>query len=549
MLNRKSDSAKPRTFAAISLDAGDTYLAVFDFLPGADRPRFASLENPPFEDLKARLSELSGYYRETGIDLERWIDLPGLGAHLASSDVPGELAGATPDQQRAGALAALGLDESCAADSAVAAVVRDGACHAAAVLLADVDSWAEALGTDSFSLVARAHALEALLSAAHPEAADGPVLAIDVGRSTVAAFARTATGRVCHVQFDTSQLVPTAGHLAPAVVHDAALVAAIASVREHLADHGEHPDGFGTLFIAGTALSEFDARATLARLSGPENRQRILPLKSASAVTFPSESESDRERARNVLSLEHGLSAVFGLAAVAASRGDCPIVSGTTHSPLDSSPSGSILHRLLAATRSQVVATALWSLPILLIAACIHLVGISRRSAANEAFADERRQSAVYAQFAVERAAVETKLRHQKTVVETVDRERSRQAIPIAIVDDVLACYRLIPPPPGATPSIANRTTFTSISWSGSIVTIAGSTTYQENAREFARALGEYRTGGTFSAVTPEIAEVVPRTVANEEPPAPSYTFTITATYEPAPAAAVAPQNGGPRAQ
>lgn len=531
MTYRKSDSV--RVVACIALDAGDVYLGVFELRSGTSRPRFVSVENPAFESLVSRLAELKASY-DTPVEV--WADLPGLGAHLASSDVPGELAGAAAEQQMAGALSAIGLDEHGAEDSAVSAVLRDGTCHAAAVLRSVVEQWTESVGTDDFRLVARAHALEALVALAHAE--PGALLALDIGRSTVAAFARTATGRICHVQFDTDQLVPEAERLDAAVVHESALAGAVSSLREHLADCGEHPDAFPIIFVAGTAMRTFDARAALGRICGEEAERTVVELKAASALAFSSETSADRDRARDVLAIEHGLSAVFGLAAAAAAAVPIPAVSGRPPEPVVRAASA-----LGAATRSRTVASLVWALPLLVVAGVIHAVAVYTRSGAEQRYAHERQQAAIYAVFALERAALETKLRHQRTVIETVDRERARQPVPIAVIDDVLACYQRIGAPPAATPSIPNRTSFASIEWSGSQVTVTGSTTYQENARRFAEELGRYADGGRFSSVTPKVLEVLARPVANEPAAPPTYTFTVTATYEPAPAATA--QNGG----
>lgn len=553
----KKNSFPHRSIIAVSQEGDVAPIILVD----ASTPGSAGLvskEPVATVDVVERVSDFREELARAGARPEVWIDMSGHHVYTTTVPVPSALHSADPDVQISGALSAASLDPASAPDMTVRAVVVGGRCHIAAAPTESLGPWEAALEGGAGHLVPRGVGLMRLLERAHgPDIALGTTLAIGVTGDTLSCVLMSDGLAVAVLQWSLQQLasgsVARLGRSAPPIVdsREEAVLGpitdeALARLRDHLVELSVDPARLDRAYLTGSHCKAPSVAAAIRYVYGAE--LPIEPLCAARAIDMATDTDEQKERAREILDDEHRLSSLFGVIATAVSSEPSPVFTNVDESAV-AEPKRSLLP-LAAIGRSALLPVGLWAAIVCGVFVGLHAYVVRQVADANAALARENAEAAEFHRYALERAEKEAQARHQRAVLLLVDRERAGQPVPIELLSDLLACYRQVPPPPPVAGGPRSELSFTLVGWNRASrkATISGTTNYQENARALARILGDHRGAAAFTDLVPEIAEIPGKATAEDPDPWPTYTFTFTTTYasDSVPAPQPAPQQPTP---
>lgn len=544
----KKYSLPHRSIITVSQE-GDVARIILSDATDPGSPRHVSEERLATSSVIDRVVELRDEMTRVGARPEVWIDVGGHLVYTTTVPVPASMHDARHEVQVAGALTAASLDPASAPDTSVRAVVVGGRCHVAATPTESLGVWESALEGGDGHLVPRAVGLWRLLERSHhAEVAVGTTLAMSVTGDTLAAVWMSDGVPVAVMQWSLEQLasgsIARHGRSAPPELEsrEEAVLGpvtdeALARLRDHLVELSVGPARLDRVYLTGSHCKVPSVAAAIRYVYGAD--LRIEPLCAARAIEMATDTDEQKQRAREILDDEHRLSSLFGVIATAVCPDPSPVFSNVTESPV-AEPKWN-LYPLAALGRSALLPVGLWTAVVLSVFVGLHFYVVRQVADANAVLARENEQAAEFHRYALERAEKEAQARHQRAVLVLVDRERAGQPVPIELLSDLLACYRQVPPPPPVAGGPRSELSFSLVAWNRKSrqATISGTTNYQENARALARILGNHRGAAAFSSLIPEIAEVAGKVTADDPNPWPTYTFTFTATYtsgsEPAP--------------
>jgi hypothetical protein len=510
------------------------------------------------EDAIARVRELADTAANAHIDFSVWEPLEGSDAAAITVPVDLELRGAGEEKQAQACLArtpwsdAVILDE----DLYIEYLARSHRIHFAAVRGAILDARERQLEGLPVVQSPLSHALVALLDRAHPEVfmAKGPMtLAILCLPRSLAAVVAARGELLLVTQFDLTQLILgeasslREGQAAPfnyrrqmpqtsaeleTLVYHRVLESAFEHVRRILLEKGENPEALRRVYFAGEAVATYEVADYLSEVHGPA--LEIRPILATKVCQMFANSEEEREQARHIVANEALYASAFAMLAMAMSMKP---VAFQTAVPEPANPSRASL-RTPAALSSPSVLVGLGSALFLFVVCFMSYFWYLGFQIDDDraAYAQEEKQREIYREYGAKRAELEGRAAHIRELVRLVDSERQRQRVPLEVTDDIDRAMRSIPGvnSPGDPRS---RLEWQALTFDGRTVTVTGTARYRDNAVAFGEALGALDERKTFTGVDTKWRERgLP---ASEETPEGdvTYDFTITATFNPQPAA------------